>query len=71
MLGTAAESSARRSRIRAGSNLIVEIGVRRGHQVGGAGIGGHAEHGSGFFKRLGAVVKGIQDVAVDVDQFSV
>ena len=48
--------------------FVGEIGVGCGHQVGGAGVGGHAEHGNGIIERFGSVVYCIKDIAVDVNQ---
>lgn len=45
-----------------------QVGVRGGDDVGGAGLGGEANHGEGFLEGSGAVVKAGQDVAMNIDQ---
>ena len=47
------------------------VGVRGGDDVGGAGVGGDAEHFEADFFGGGAVVHAPEDVAVNVGQFIV
>ncbi len=48
--------------------LIIEIRVRRGNQVGSAVLEGHACHGQRFVQGFRAVVHAPKDVAVNIDQ---
>jgi hypothetical protein len=48
--------------------LEIEVGVRRGDNVGGAGVGRQTDHGEALLEGAGAVVKLPEDVAVNVDQ---
>src|ERR1019366_2950744 len=50
--------------------LVLEIGVRSGDDVGSTGLGGQFQHGERVFNRLSAVVDAKHYVAMDINQFA-
>jgi len=50
---------------------VVQIGVRGRNEVGGASLGGHADHRHRIFEGFGTIIDAVQHMAVNVDQVTI